>query len=182
MRLSSQETVRAAGESAFDSTGYSCCEEAPARVPPRRSGIFPARAEEAAILQCQFSAPSYSCSMVFTSVSFAFRAWSGLPGLHRRYVDCQPHLFADPRDSESISTNTSSHLDGSANRVFPLSKSVAPGWASSRCGLSGVALRRVTVAIGLYSVRLSEGSDLAWPVFPCCQTAKPPLGWLSQPQ
>lgn len=32
---------------------------------------------------------------------------------------------------------------------------------SSHCGLSGVALRRVTVAIGLYSVRLSEGSGPA---------------------
>ena len=41
--------------------------------------------------------------MVFTSVSFAFRAWSGLPGLHRRYVGCQPHLFADPQGSGSAS-------------------------------------------------------------------------------
>ncbi|MFR7383023.1 MAG: hypothetical protein ACLUTK_15190, partial [[Clostridium] leptum] len=37
---------------------------------------------------------------------------------------------------------------------------------SSHCGLSGVALRRVTVAIGLYSVRLSEGSGPASLV--CC--------------
>ena len=46
--------------------------------------------------------------------------------------------------------------------IFRLSKSGASvARAPSRYGIFGVAVRRVTVTIGLYSVRLSEGSDPA---------------------
>ena len=46
--------------------------------------------------------------------------------------------------------------------IFLPSKSGASvARAPSRYGIFGVAVRRVTVTIGLYSVRLSEGSDPA---------------------
>lgn len=46
---------------------------------------------------------------------------------------------------------------------FRLTWSVGGVSTALSYGLSGVALRRVTITIGLYSVRLSEGSDPAAP-------------------